>query len=132
RGVAFALYDPADRLVRVGIPPPSPLALHAPATALALSLDGETLVTGHDGGGLRAHDAGGAGPRWQRTLGDARIDCVIVPARAPWLVACARSGEVWVLARDRGETLLQLADDEARAIAIAPDERTIALGGAVV
>ena len=132
RGSSFALYDPDGKLVRVGVAPPPAFGCAPAVTAVALPADGESVITGHEDGALRDYDAASGRLRWQRPLGNSRIDCVIVPTRATWVIACARSGEVWIVQRKTGETILHLADDEARALAIAPDDAMIALAGAIV
>lgn len=127
----FALYGPDRALIRVGLPPPLPFARLSGATAVALTPDGERLVVGH-AGCVRVYDAIRGTLLWERSLGNSPVDAFVLPRRANWLVACTRAGEVWVLDRDRGEPLLHVADDDARAVALSPDDRVLALAGVIV
>ncbi len=131
RDSAFALYGPDRAMIRVGLPPPPAWPdVHA-ATAVALTPDGERLLVGQSGS-VRVFDALRGLVLWERALGPSPIDAFVLPHRAGWFVACTRAGEVWVLDRDRGQTLLHLADDEARAIALSPDDQFLAHAGVMV
>jgi hypothetical protein len=127
----FALYGQDRSLFRVGLHPPAPFAQISGATAIALTPDGERLVIGH-AGRVRMYEPNGQALLWERLLGNSPVDAFVLPRRAPYLVACTRAGEVWVLDRERGEPLLHVADDDARAVALSPDDRTLAVAGLAV
>jgi WD40 repeat protein len=127
----FALYGQDRSLFRVGLQPPAPFAQLSGATAIALTPDGERLAIGH-GGRVRVYEPKSEALLWERLLGNSPIDAFVLPRRAPYLIACTRAGEVWVLDCDRGEPILHVADDDARAVALSPDDRTLAVAGLAV
>ncbi len=128
---AFALYGPDKSLVRVGLPPPAPFAGVEGSSAIALTPDGERLFVGC-GPQVHSYDPNSGELIWKRSLGTSSIDAFVMPQRARFVVALTRAGEVWVLDRDRGEPLMHVADDDARAVALSPDDRLLAVAGLAV
>jgi WD40 repeat protein len=127
-GRPFALYGPDRTLVRVGTPMPEPFAKLSNVSAIAMTRDAERLAVGRSGA-VRVYSVPGAELIWERSLGHSTIDAIVVANRARWIIACSRSGELHILDREDGTELLRLADQDARALAISPDERVLAVAG---